>query len=70
MYLSLLKKQNLATNLAGGGGEASPAKEKTSLERKNRPQNQASFLVIKRVQVFFFSSLDREVNRWVAYFAI
>jgi hypothetical protein len=63
MYLSLLKKQNLATNLASGGGEASPAKEKTSLERKNRPQSKAGLLVIKHIQLFFFSSLDGEVNR-------
>jgi len=45
MYLSPLKKQNLVTNLAGGDGEALPAKEKTSLERKNWPQNQASTLL-------------------------
>jgi hypothetical protein len=63
MLFSPLRRQNLATRLAGGGGEALPAKEKTSLERKNWPQNQASFLVIKHIQLFFFSSLDGEVNR-------
>jgi len=41
-------------NLYGGSDEALPGKEKTSLDRKNWLQNQASFLVIKLVQVFFF----------------
>jgi hypothetical protein len=48
-----LKKQNLAKNLSGGGGEALPAKEKTSLERKNRPQSKAGLLVIELFLITF-----------------
>jgi len=32
MHFSPLNRQNPAANLAGGGGEALPAKEKISLE--------------------------------------
>jgi hypothetical protein len=66
VLFSPLRRQNPTANLAGGGGEALPAKEKTPFERKNWLHNQASFLVIKHVQLFFFSSLDGEVNRWAA----
>jgi hypothetical protein len=65
-FLQDCQLPNSATNLAGGGGEALPAKEKTSLESKNRPYRKTGLLALKPFCSFFSSDLDGEVNRWAA----
>jgi hypothetical protein len=54
-----LKKQNLATKLAGGVAKHSQTEKKPFLERKNRPRKElilAGLPVEKQFSITFFSS--------------